>query len=151
MSDDSAAVVGSTKPYLMRAIYDWTLDQGLTPQIMVNVELAGAGIPKSYSKDGKIVLNLHPDSVRGLEIGNDFLVFSARFAGRAEDMAIPLESVMAVYSRENGQGIVFQADGSGITPPPLKDKKSDSKVKLASNALAGSRPNKAGSHLKVVK
>ena len=99
----------------------------------------------------EIVLNLHPNSVRGLEIGDDFLVFSARFAGRAEDMTIPLEAVMAVYSRENGQGIVFQADGSGVTPPPLKGKKSGSKVRLASNTSAGIRSNKASSHLKVVK
>ncbi len=148
---DADSACGSTRPYLIRAIYDWALDQGLTPQVMVNVELAEVTIPKNYSKDGKIVLNLHPSSVRGLEMSDEHILFSARFAGRAEDITIPMDAVMAVYSRENGQGIVFQADGSGVTPPPLKTGKVRNKSAPSGNLHSVSGSSRSGSHLKVVK
>ena len=151
-SNDAPQVAGSTKPYLIRAIYDWTLDEGLTPQVMVDVSVEHVVVPLNYVKDGKIVLNLHPSSVRGLEVGNQYLMFSARFAGRAEDITIPIDAIVAVYARENGQGIVFQADGSGITPPPENaDNKTehalDSNDKLAD---LQEKPRSA-SHLTVVK
>lgn len=75
MSHAEPEVVKSTKPYLIRAIYDWTLDEGLTPQVMVDVEVDNVVAPLNYAKDGKIVLNLHPNSVRGLEVGNQYLLF----------------------------------------------------------------------------
>lgn len=143
MSEESP---GSTKPYLVRAIYDWTLDQGLTPQIMVDVKVDGVQVPLGYVSDGKIVLNLHPSSVGGLELGNEYLMFSARFSGRAEELIIPVEAIMAVYARENGHGIVFQADGSGLSPPPpAGDKPSPTNE----NPKQVNKNN--GPHLKVVK
>jgi len=137
---------GSTKPYLVRAIYDWSLDEGLTPQIMVDVNVKGVQVPLSYASDGKIVLNLHPSSVRGMELGNEYLMFSARFSGKSEELAIPIEAIMAVYARENGHGIVFQADGSGMSPPPPGGNKPN--TENSDPVLAN---KKSGSHLKVVK
>ena len=148
MTDQPEAVHGSTKPYLIRAIFDWCLDEGQTPQVMVDVAVNGVEVPMDYANDGKIVLNLHPNSVRNLEMGNEFLMFSARFSGKAQDIVVPVESVLAVYARENGQGIVFQADGSGITPPsPDKPKKGS--LQPVKSALSSS--DKPGGHLKVVK
>lgn len=146
MSDPTGPETGSTKPYLVRAIYDWSLDQGLTPQIMVDVTLPDVNVPMAYAQDGKIVLNLHPNSVRGLELGDEYLMFSARFSGRPEDIVIPVASVLAVYARENGQGIVFQADGSGITPPSPMPGREDSPA-----AGTGEPKPRPGSHLKVIK
>lgn len=143
--------VGSTRPYLVRAIFDWCLDSGLTPQIMVNVEMPGVIAPLDYAKDGKIVLNLHPSSVRGLELGNEYLMFSARFSGRAEDITVPIAAVMAVYARENGQGIVFQADGSSITPPEPASAGGDGGSVTGSGTSNSSKSRRSGSHLKVVK
>ena len=150
MSDKPAPETGSTRPYLVRAIYDWSLDQGFTPQIMVDVTLPGVDVPMAYAQDGKIVLNLHPNSVRGLELGDEYLMFSARFSGRPEDIVIPVASVLAVYARENGQGIVFQADGSGITPPSPMPSRQESTAEEPRASKPGPGP-KPGSHLKVVK
>ena len=145
-------MVGSTKPYLIRAIYDWTLDEGLTPQVMVDVEVDNVVVPTGYARDGKIVLNLHPNSVRDLEVGNQYLLFSARFGGRAEEITIPVEAVMAVYARENGQGIVFQPDGSGVTPPPPPDNRQDEQPSGAEKS-PGERDTKtrSGPRLTLVK
>ena len=137
---------GSTRPYLVRAIYDWSLDEGLTPQIMVDVTVEGVQVPLNYVTEGKIVLNLHPSSVRGMELGNEYLMFSARFAGRAEQLTIPVEAIMAVYARENGHGIVFQADGSGMSPPPPGGGKSPS-----TNDNPAPVNSRQGLHLKIVK
>ena len=147
MNEKTGSDAGSTKPYLVRAIYDWALDEGLTPQIMVDVDVAGVIVPLNYVKDGKIVFNLHPNSVRDLELGNDYLLFSARFSGRAENITIPIEAVLAIYARENGQGIVFQPDGSGVTPPQPGRGRQDHDKELSDQ----DRRQRVGSHLKVVK
>lgn len=130
---------------LVRAIYDWSLDEGFTPQVMVDVTVPGVEVPADYAREGKIVLNIHPNAVRDLVIGNDHLLFSARFAGRPEHIAIPVESVLAVYARENGQGVVFQAGGSGIAPPPTEPGKEGEGGTVPSD---GRQP---GPRLKVVK
>lgn len=111
---------------------------------MVDVEVDNVVAPLNYAKDGKIVLNLHPNSVRGLEVGNQYLLFSARFAGRAEDITIPVAAVMAVYARENGQGIVFQPDGSGVTPPPPgKEEENTGKTLLIPAIVILAKPEKS--------
>ena len=146
MSERSDVESGSTRPYLVRAIHEWCIDNGLTPQIMVDVTVPHVMVPLEFVKDDRIVLNLHPNAVRDLEIGNEYLFFSARFSGRAEDITLPVEAVLAVYARENGQGIVFQADGSGITPPSPNAKK----LSADSSNQTANKPRE-GSHLKVVK
>ena len=135
----------TTKPYLIRAIYEWSLDNELTPQVLVSVDQPEVEVPREYSKDGQIVLNLHPQSIRHLELGNEYVMFSARFAGKPFEVIIPVAAVLAVYARENGQGIVFQADGSGMTPPP-EDQPQDTE----STETPEKKP-KGSAHLKLVK
>lgn len=120
----------STKPYLMRAIYDWCVDSGYTPYLTVTVD-THTRVPMEYVKDGQIVLNIGPVAVERFKIGNEYIEFSARFNGAGRELLIPVGAVSAVYARENGQGLSFEvaapgapapaqsgeADSSGETPP----------------------------------
>ncbi len=96
----------STRPYLIRALYEWCTDNGLTPYVAVQVD-DSVQVPREYVKDGEIVLNISFDATSGLELGNAFVSFSARFAGKARDIMIPVDRVIAIYARENGQGMAF--------------------------------------------
>jgi len=118
----------STKPYLMRAIYDWCVDSGYTPYITVTVD-ALTRVPMEYVKDGQIVLNIGPIAVERFRMGNELVEFSARFNGTGREISIPVGAVSAIYARENGQGLSFEptvpdaaatpaaADGGDETPP----------------------------------
>jgi stringent starvation protein B len=104
----------STKPYLMRAIYDWCVDSGYTPYLSVTVDSA-TRVPMEYVKDGQIVLNIGPIAVERFKLGNELIEFSARFNGSGRDISIPIGVVSAIYARENGQGLSFEvtaADGA---------------------------------------
>ena len=91
----------SSRPYLLRAINDWILDNGYTPHLLVDAMAAGVEVPLQYVRDGKIVLNISPNAVRELEISNELVLFNARFGGRLFYIRIPIDSVLAVYAREN--------------------------------------------------
>lgn len=97
----------STKPYLMRAIYDWCVDNGYTPYLSVTVDSV-TRVPMEYVKDGQIVLNIGPVAVERFKLGNDLIEFSARFNGAGRDISIPIGVVSAIYARENGQGLSFE-------------------------------------------
>ncbi|HBH40189.1 MAG TPA: ClpXP protease specificity-enhancing factor [Curvibacter sp.] len=99
----------STRPYLIRALYEWCTDNGLTPYVAVRVDDT-VRVPREYVKDGEIVLNISMDATSALKLGNDYIEFKARFAGVARDIMIPLGRVMAIYARENGQGMAFPLD-----------------------------------------
>jgi stringent starvation protein B len=114
----------STKPYLIRAVRDWAIDNGYTPQVLVDATGEGVAVPLEFVEDGKIVLNVHDQAVQRAEWGNEWLRFYARFRGRETAVAIPVDAVLAVYARENGQGIVFQEDGPAA-PPPQSAKSAD--------------------------
>ncbi|MBI5923714.1 MAG: ClpXP protease specificity-enhancing factor [Betaproteobacteria bacterium] len=101
------AGVPSTKPYLIRAIQEWCLDQGFTPYLAVTVT-SRTKVPRDYVKDGQIVLNLGPEATHQLMMGNDFITFSARFNGVAQALSIPIDNISAIYARENGQGMAFE-------------------------------------------
>ena len=124
MTDQSEPGEGSTKPYLLRAIYEWAIDHRLTPQILVDAGVAGVVVPMNCVKDGRLVLTIHPQSVEDLQMGNEWLQFSARFSGKPFAVCVPVTAVSAIYCRENGRGVVFQgADGDQkVTPekPTLK-------------------------------
>lgn len=107
----------STKPYLMRAIYEWALDNGLTPQVLIATDRVDVVVPTQYAKDNQIVLNIHPRAVVGLDLGNELLWCSTRFSGKPMEITAPVSAVLAIYARENGHGIVFQDDDNDITPP----------------------------------
>ncbi len=108
----------STRPYLIRAIYEWIEDNNLTPHILVNTEAPGVEVPKQHIHEGRIVLNINATAVRDLRLGNEWIEFNARFGGVARTLQIPVSAVLAIYARENGQGMAFGEEPGGDTPPP---------------------------------
>jgi len=106
----------STKPYLMRAIYDWCVDSGYTPYLSVIVD-ADTRVPMEYVKDGEIVLNIGPIAADRFKLGNELIEFTARFNGRERDISIPVGAVSAIYARETGQGLSFEL-GAPDAPAP---------------------------------
>jgi stringent starvation protein B len=106
----------SNRPYLIRALYQWIIDNGLTPHLLVLVSGPEVRVPPGHVQAGQIVLNLAPTAVRGLTIGNERIEFSARFGGAPFPVSVPPQAVRAVYARENGQGMVFP-DEDGLEPP----------------------------------
>ena len=96
----------STRPYLIRALYEWCTDNGLTPYVAVQVDDT-VMVPREYVKNGEIVLNISFDATSSLTLGNDFIEFKARFAGSAREIIVPISRVIAIYARENGQGMAF--------------------------------------------
>jgi stringent starvation protein B len=96
----------STRPYLIRALYDWCTDNGLTPYVAVQVD-DSVQVPREYVKNGEIVLNISFDATSSLKLGNEFIEFKARFAGSAREIMVPVNRVIAIYARENGQGMAF--------------------------------------------
>ena len=111
----------SSKPYLIRAIYDWIVDNELTPYVVVDALAPNVQVPEQYVEGGRIILNISPKACRGLHLDNDRIVFSARFAGIATQVFIPPTTVLAIYAKENGRGMVFNEDdeeGGDIPPAP---------------------------------
>jgi stringent starvation protein B len=114
----------STRPYLIRALYDWCTDNGLTPYVAVLVDET-VQVPREYVKNGEIVLNISFDATSSLKLGNDFIEFKARFAGTAREIMVPVSRVIAIYARENGQGMAFPVPVAGASaeepsrPSPL--------------------------------
>lgn len=108
----------STRPYLIRALHEWAMDSGLTPQIAVDATQAGVQVPHSYVRDGQIVLNVHPQAVHQLELGNDTITFFARFGGQSEPVVVPVRAVLAIFARENGRGVQFPPEEASAEPPP---------------------------------
>lgn len=108
--------VPSTRPYLIRALYEWCSENGFSPYIAVHVD-ASVQVPLEYVKNGEIVLNVSMDATNGLRLGNDFIEFKARFGGVARDIVVPVTHVIAIYARENGQGMAFPAPTPGTAPP----------------------------------
>jgi len=102
----------STRPYLIRALYDWCTDNGLTPYVAVLVDDT-VQVPREYVKNGEIVLNISFDATSSLKLGNEFIEFKARFAGTARDIMVPISRVIAIYARENGQGMAFPVPVTG--------------------------------------
>jgi stringent starvation protein B len=96
------------RPYLIRALYDWILDNQMTPHLLVDASKPKAVVPPQFVQEGKIVLNISPGAVRGLVLGNENISFNARFGGVAMDVAVPIEGVLGIYARENGRGMLFQ-------------------------------------------
>ena len=98
------------RPYLLRALNEWILDNDMTPHIVVDAKSAGVEVPSHFIDNGKIVLNISPIAVRGLEIVNDQISFSARFGGNPYQIKVPVQSVLAIYAKENGKGMIFHQE-----------------------------------------
>lgn len=127
----------SSRPYLVRALYQWIVDNRCTPHLLIDAELPGVEVPVEYVRDGRIVLNVAPTAVVGLQMDNDLISFNARFGGIPRDIVVPLAAVAGIYARENGQGMVFDTEDA---PPPSPGSPSDD-----------SEGSAARPHLKVVK
>ena len=111
----------STKPYMLRAIYEWCTDSGFTPYLAVKVD-AGTTVPMEYVKKGEIVLNISFGATSGLKMDNDAIHFHARFGGVSREIYVPVHNVLAIYANENGQGMAFEVtaagDGTPTSTPP---------------------------------
>jgi stringent starvation protein B len=105
----------SSKPYVFRAIYDWIVDNGLTPHVLVNAAMPGVHVPEECVDDGKIVLNVSPRAVHQWYQDHEVVTFSARFNGQSRAVEIPLRAILAIYARENGKGMLFEQEPE---PPP---------------------------------
>jgi stringent starvation protein B len=129
----------STRPYLIRAIYEWAQDNNLTPHILVDTLEENVTVPTDFIEDDKIILNIAASAVANLSLGNDYISFNARFGGVAREIFVPISAVRAVYARENGMGVVLPDE-------PGQDEAAASEDLLS----ADSKVNK-GSHLKIIK
>ena len=95
------------RPYLLRALFDWIVDSGEVPNILVDAEIEGVVVPQEHVRDGQIVLNISPQAVRILSLGNEYIMCEGRFSGRSIELILPVESVRAIYCRDSGQGLAF--------------------------------------------
>ena len=111
-------VVSSTRPYMVRAMYDWCVDNQLTPFIVVAVD-ASVRVPTEFVRDNEIVLNISMGATSSLVLGNDYIDFKARFGGVARDISVPMGRVSAIYARENGQGMTFPLETNAAKPEAL--------------------------------
>ena len=152
----------STKPYLLRAIWEWCVDQGFTPYLATQVD-ENTRVPPGYARDGQIVLNLSPDATGQMQMANDFISFQARFGGAAHSLVIPVANVIAIYARENGQGMAFEPELEAVEGEAEADEEqvggavqdiADTTIELRRERSAEPEPPARpprGSHLKVVK
>lgn len=108
-------VMTPSRPYFVRAVYEWILDNNLTPYLLVNAGYPAAQVPLEYIKDGRIILNLAPSAIRNLHMANDRVEFSARFGGQARNLYVPIGAILAIYAKENGKGMFF--DENEMPPP----------------------------------
>ena len=122
-----------TKPYLLRALYEWCVDNGYTAHLAVKVD-SRAQVPSEYVRNGEITLNVAPSAVHKLQMGNDLIEFSARFAGVARQISVPVACVYALYARETGHGMTFEVDA---TKPPVQAEGEKEPVKAVPSIEAG--------------
>lgn len=135
-----------TRPFLIRAFYEWIVENDCTPHVVVNAEAEGVDVPEQYVEGGQIVLNIAMTAVQNLELSNEYVSFQARFSGIARSVFVPVHAVMAIYARENGRGMVFAEEEIEQPPtPPTGDDDSDKKGSSKGSKSSG-RP-----HLTIVK
>lgn len=131
----------STRPYLLRAIYEWCADNGFTPYVAAYVD-DSVQVPREHVKNNEIVLNISMDATSGLKLGNDYIEFRARFGGVARDIMVPIDHVIAIYARENGQGMAFPMPQS--VPP--RGEVTESAGKSKTDARAEAKAESASLH-----
>lgn len=115
----------SSRPYLLRAIYEWIVDNGLTPYLLVNADYPDVQVPVEHVSNGKIILNVAPEAVQSLDLGAADVSFNARFGGRPMSLFFPVAAVLAIYARENGRGMVFSDSDDNPPPSPPEPRKGD--------------------------
>ena len=120
----------SQKPYLIRAVYEWLIDNGATPYLLVDTSFEGVIVPEAFINDSKIILNIAPDAVQHYEVDNENIHFSARFSGKRMELFIPIEAVLSIYGKENNQGMFFSEEQTSPPTPPSNSTKEKGKPKL---------------------
>ena len=100
------------RPYLVRELYDWIVDSGEVPHLLVDAEVEGVVVPTEHVQDGQIVLNIGPNAVRDLQLGDEYVMFSGRFSGVAMELVLPMQSIRAIYCRDSGEGMAFPEEES---------------------------------------
>jgi len=134
----------SSRPYLLRAIYEWLNDNKLTSYLLVDAEKPDVMVPVEHVQDGKIILNISPEAVDGILLDNESVSFSARFSGKSQDIYIPMQAVLALYSKENGKGMMF---------PEEEETEADETQNTGEStaSIDSAKAKKKASFLKVVK
>lgn len=143
----------STKPYLLRAIWEWAEDSGLSPQLMVNARFEGVVVPENHVSDGQIVLNVSSSAVEMQAMDNDKVAFSARFGGAKFEVYLPMNSIEAIFAKENAQGIYFESDvdSDAIELDDDTTSTSGNETQPPSGAKKTKAKKTDRSHLKVIK
>lgn len=152
MDTNESAGMTSNRPYLLRAIYDWISDNGLTPYVLVDAGQPGVKVPAHVVKNGQVVLNLAMRAVANLDLGNDRIAFQARFSGVSQSIVIPVQAVLALYAQENGQGMMFPVDENDTDAAPATaiEAVEDSEAPPPTGG-DDDRPKRGAPHLRVVK
>ncbi len=151
----------STKPYLLRALYEWCTDNSYTPHIVVRVDNQ-VRVPREFVRDGEIVLNISFSATSGLQMRNDWIEFNARFSGRAYKIEVPVENVLAIYALENGQGMAFPVDAPAAgnaadslsasdTDPALAELSSETRSAKETESDNNGKKKSGRAHLRIVK
>lgn len=124
--------VTSERPYIVRAIYQWIVDNNCTPHVLVDASVKGVVVPRQFVKNDKIVLNIHPDAVAYLNISNQALSFNGRFGGVTADVNVPIAAVLQIYARENGRGMAFEREDppDDVPPKPARTRKVEKRPSL---------------------
>ena len=160
MGEPAPPAMTSQRPYLLRALYEWIADNGMTPHVLVDARMPGVRVPAHAVKDGRIVLNIAERAVAKLELGNDAIRFTARFAGVSQAVMVPLDAVIAIYSRETGQGMAMPdeprpAPSQANEPTVVEHVEQVDDVSSSGDASeppdTSPEPPKRGGHLRIVK
>jgi stringent starvation protein B len=121
----------SSRPYLIRALYEWIVVNHCSPYLLINAKVPGVKVPAEFVVNEKIVFNVNPQAVKDLQLGNDHIQFSARFSGKSRTVSVPVSAVLAIYAKENGRGMIFNEDEEEDKPPDPSGKHlSKAKLKL---------------------
>ena len=154
MSEPQLPVMTSHRPYLLRALYEWIVDNGMTPHILVDATRPGVRVPSHTVNEGRVVLNIAERAVARLEMDNDGVRFTARFGGVSQSVSVPVSAVLAVYARETGQGMVLPDDIPGHGPTAGDDasgEQQDGPDDDDTPPPGDDGPPRRGAHLRVVK
>ncbi len=120
----------SSRPYLLRALYEWITDNNMTPYILVDAEQEGVIVPADFVEKGKIVLNISLNAVQNLSMGNELVELSARFHGESMTVSVPVVAILAIYAQENGKGMVFNEEDDDAPPPETPEEDKNAKPRL---------------------
>ncbi len=140
--------MNSSKPYIIRALHEWISDNDYTPLLLVSSEHSDVQIPSGIDEDGKVVLNISYGATKNLELVNEGILFDARFSGVSQSLYVPIDSILAIYARENGQGMMFGEGGSDEIPDPTPP---TNKNKSTLKSVVKKKKTDGKSFLKVVK